>query len=128
MKMHQGSILVVDDDIAVRTGLVNLLEDEGYIAQGVSNGKTALDLIRTQPSSFSLIVLDLMMPDMNGWQFRLEQWRDPSIAHIPVIVLSADINVKARGLPINIPPAVYLQKPVEADALLTLVSQYASKL
>jgi CheY-like chemotaxis protein len=126
MATQQGIILVVDDDIAVRTGLVNLLEDEGYLVQGVANGNEALDLIRLQPAVFRLILLDLMMPDMNGWQFRIEQWRDPSIGHIPVIVLSADINVKARGLPINITPAAYLQKPVEADALLALVSQYVA--
>jgi CheY-like chemotaxis protein len=126
MATQQGIILVVDDDIAVRTGLVNLLEDEGYLVQGVANGNEALDLIRSQPAVFRLILLDLMMPDMNGWQFRIEQWRDPSIGHIPVIVLSADINVKARGLPINITPAAYLQKPVEADALLALVSQYVA--
>lgn len=127
MTTQHGIILVVEDDMAVRTGLVNLLEDEGYLAQGVANGNQALDLIRAQPAAFSLILLDLMMPEMNGWQFRLEQWRDSSIDHIPVIVLSANINVKARGLPINITPAAYLQKPVEAEALLALVGRYIAK-
>jgi CheY-like chemotaxis protein len=115
------TILVVEDDCDVRDALIELLEYRGYLVVGAANGREALDRLRssTRPA---LILLDLMMPVMDGWQFRAEQLRDPSLAPIPVVVISADGNVPQKAAAIGV--ASYLQKPVEADALLSAIERY----
>ena len=83
-----STILIVDDDTDVRRALTELLEDEGYAVAGAANGLAALNMMRggVRPS---LILLDLMMPGMNGWDFRNAQLRDPELSDVPVVVVSA---------------------------------------
>src|SRR4051794_28574938 len=81
-------ILVVDDDPDLRDTLGQILEDEGYSVAAASNGREALAYLRERPAP-SLILLDLMMPVMDGWQFRSEQRLDSVLAKIPVLVISA---------------------------------------
>jgi CheY-like chemotaxis protein len=81
-------VLVVDDHEDVREALCIALQNEGYIAVGVSNGREALDYLSASPH-VCLILLDLMMPVMDGWEFRMRQQIDPTLAGIPVIVISA---------------------------------------
>src|SRR5438445_696734 len=85
----ERDVLLVDDDFEICDTLSQLLQDEGYSVATASNGLEALHYLRgaTLPR---LILLDLMMPVMNGWQFRHEQQRDPELASIPLVVLSAD--------------------------------------
>jgi CheY-like chemotaxis protein len=85
-------ILVVDDDPDLSEALSDLLLMIGYRPLQAANGREALDLIRAglRPS---LILLDLMMPVMNGWQFREAQLQDPTVASVPVIVLTAAQNL-----------------------------------
>lgn len=82
------TLLVVDDDAGIVTALSSLLEDEGYKVIAAENGKRGLELVEAglRPSA---IILDLMMPVMDGWDFRAEQLRDPAIRDTPVIVLTA---------------------------------------
>jgi CheY-like chemotaxis protein len=84
-----ASILVVEDDPALRDTLVWVLNLSGYAAVPATDGRQALDYLRAglRPS---LILLDLHMPGMDGWAFRAEQRRDPALAPIPVIVVSAE--------------------------------------
>jgi CheY-like chemotaxis protein len=89
------SILVVEDDAANRDSTVLLLRVVGYDARGARNGREALDLLRVPPRP-DLIVLDLWMPVLDGWQFRRRQLADPALAPIPVLVLSA-VADEARG-------------------------------
>ncbi|PLS79555.1 MAG: response regulator, partial [Chloroflexi bacterium] len=84
-----ATILVVDDDSGIREALTDILEDEGYAVRSACDGQAALDLLRQQAEPPALVLLDLMMPRMNGWQFRSEQRRDPALANIPVVVISA---------------------------------------
>ena len=84
------SILVVDDDADIRHSLTEILVDEGYAALTAGNGSEALSLIRANHPP-SLIVLDLMMPIMDGYEFLAEQQRDGELAHIPVVVVTADV-------------------------------------
>src|ERR1043166_6147962 len=86
--MGAGSepILVVEDDPDVREALVLLLEREGYAVTSVNNGQEALEQLRATPSA--LILLDLMLPVMDGFEFRVHQLQDPALARVPVIVLS----------------------------------------
>jgi CheY-like chemotaxis protein len=124
MDVHQparGNVLVVDDDNDVRDALTAILEDEGYQVTSVANGLDALNYLRAALPP-CLILLDLMMPVMDGWLFRTTQMRDPALASIPVVVLSAFSNVPRLVANLNV--ADYIQKPVELETLLTTVERY----
>jgi CheY-like chemotaxis protein len=82
------SILVVDDDTDLRETVADALVEEGYEVATAPNGAEALRLLRAGARP-NVILLDLMMPVLDGWGFRAEQLRDPSIASIPVIVFTA---------------------------------------
>src|SRR3954467_134692 len=115
------SILVVDDDPDIRESLAEILGDEGYRVTGVQNGSEALAYLRarTRPS---LILLDMMMPEMDGWRFRLEQQKSPDLAGIPVVILSAHGNVREGALALG--AADYLRKPLRIENLLEIADRY----
>jgi CheY-like chemotaxis protein len=112
------SVLLVEDDEATREVVALLLANEGCQVATASNGRVALEQLR-HGARPQLIILDLMMPVMDGWQFRAEQRRDASLANIPVVVLSAagDIRRKAGFLD----AVEYLDKPVDPVVLLDTV-------
>jgi CheY-like chemotaxis protein len=118
------SILIIEDDEAIRETLASVLEDEGYQVQCAAHGRAALQQLRSGAPLPCLILLDLMMPIMNGWEFRAEQLHDPALAHIPVIVLSADREVGARASEVSVQG--YLSKPMDLTVLLDTVSQYCA--
>lgn len=115
-----GTILLVEDDYAIRQTIAELLEEEGYRVRSAANGAEALELIDASGAP-SLVLLDLMMPVMNGWEFRRAMQADPRLAAVPVIVLSA-----SRGFEPRAPLAAdaFIAKPFEADRLLEAVSRY----
>ena len=82
-------ILVVDDDTDLRETLGELLTEGGFDARLAENGRVALEVLRSGTHHPRLILLDLMMPEMNGWQFREEQLKDEALREIPVIVMTA---------------------------------------
>ncbi|AUX41618.1 chemotaxis protein CheY [Sorangium cellulosum] len=90
-------ILIVDDDAAIRRTLGELLEEEGYAVASAANGREALACLRDDPS-FALVLLDLMMPVMDGFQFRAEQKSDPALASLPVVVMTARGGMDRAGL------------------------------
>ncbi len=116
------SILVVDDDPAIRAMLSELLGDEGYDVAGVANGQEALRDLRHRDDLPQLILLDLMMPIMNGWTFLTHQQQDVRLATIPVVVISAGSRVQQQPVPHS--PASFLPKPVDVDLLLGMVERY----
>lgn len=83
------TILVVEDDKALRGALSEALEDEGYSVRKASNGREALQDLTAEGPSPQLILLDLVMPQMNGWQFLLERKRDLRLSRIPVLVMTS---------------------------------------
>jgi CheY-like chemotaxis protein len=111
-------ILVVEDDSTTRLAMKTLLEAAGYRVACASNGREALDHLRRAEPPW-LILTDLSMPVMTGWQFRREQQQDPALSRIPVVVLSAegDLPRIAAGLGV----AGHLPKPVEFDGLLEAI-------
>src|SRR5262249_2715256 len=111
-------ILVVDDNDDIRESLMGFLEDHGYSAAGATDGRDALAKLGTARALPCLIILDLMMPIMDGRAFREAQMRDPGLAAIPVVVVSAykDIPTLIDGLDVK----DHLPKPLDADALLDL--------
>jgi two-component system, OmpR family, response regulator CpxR len=118
----KGEVLVVEDDFAIRETLRELLEDEGYDVSWASNGREALELLAHRAPR--VILLDLMMPVMDGWEFRVAQQKDPALARIPVVVISADhaLDQKVAALAVD----GWLAKPFELDALLTTLRRYAA--
>jgi CheY-like chemotaxis protein len=119
-----GPILIVEDDEAIRETLTAVLEDEGYLVQCAAHGREALQQLRSGAQLPCLILLDLMMPIMSGWDFRAEQLRDPALAGIPVIVLSADNEVQARASEVR--AQGYLSKPMDLTALVDAVRPYCA--
>src|SRR3954471_11435420 len=83
-----GYILLIDDDSELRQSLVDLLEDEGHQTRTASSGREALAMLEG-PDLPRMILLDLMMPDLNGWQFCELQRQNPRLAAIPVLVVTA---------------------------------------
>ena len=112
-------VLVVEDDPDQRDAVTLALEGEGYRVVHAATGLEALDLLHggTRPC---LILLDLMMPEMDGVQFRGEQLKSDELARIPVVVLSA-FGQATRAKYLRV--AEYLRKPVELDQLLAVVER-----
>jgi DNA-binding response OmpR family regulator len=116
MSQQQRSILVVEDDVAIRDLLIDVLADEGYHVRAAGDGEEALAILESwQPS---LIILDQLMPKMDGSAFRTAQRARPSIASIPTILLSAVRNLSEQASSLDI--AASMPKPFNLDELLQL--------
>jgi len=113
-------ILVVEDDDDIRDSLKELLEEEGYRVDTAANGQQALGKLQEQELP-QLILLDLMMPVMDGWQFQKELRDVPSLARLPVIVISAS---KFSREPLN--AAAFIPKPLDAGVLLETIESFLS--
>jgi CheY-like chemotaxis protein len=113
-------ILLVEDDDDIRAVIVEVLHDAGFDVISAANGREALEkLAQLQP--WELIVLDLMMPVMNGWEFRRAQLADERIRDVPVLLMSgvADAREAQRGLG----SAGVLRKPFTVDDLVDAVAR-----
>jgi len=112
---HQPRVLVVDDEPGIRNLVVDILRDEGYETRDAEDGLSALDVLRAWTPD--VILLDLSMPRMNGWQF-LEARREQGLApHVPVIVVSASRHIDRRVLEQH----TVLAKPFEVEGFLRTV-------
>src|SRR3954462_7421991 len=116
--INAAEILVVDDDPDIRDSLREVLEDEGYSVACVGNGREALEYLHRGPRP-RVILLDLMMPVMDGWQFRREQKRDPAIADIPLIVITA-----TGKRPVLIDAEELVMKPPALGRLFEAIERY----
>jgi len=106
-------LLLVEDDSSIRFALSDMLTDEGFDVTTVVNGRDALNELR-QAAPPDVILLDLMMPVMDGWEFRVEQRADPLLAGIPLLAMSADLSAKARAIAAD----GYIRKPIDFPDLL----------
>lgn len=118
------TILIVEDDEDIRNNLQLLLESEGYVVELAQNGQVGIDLLRSGKPLPSLIVLDLMMPIMDGFQFREAQLKDPRIADVPVIVMTADGHVEDKQR--RTAAKLLLRKPVDIDVILDAVARFSN--
>jgi CheY-like chemotaxis protein len=120
--------MVVEDDADIREGLTALLEAEGYTVVAVGDGREALDALQNGSAQPGLILLDLMMPRMNGWQFLEALDQSPDIARVPIVVTSAhrekDQNISDSALNRRV---AFLRKPVDIKVLLELVANYCGE-
>ncbi len=112
-------VLVIEDDVSIRTTVCELLEEEGFEVSATDQGQAALQVLRDGRPLPDLIILDLMMPVMDGWDFRVKQRTDPALADIPVVAISADCSPKARAIHAD----AYLSKPFSAEELLLRIDQ-----
>lgn len=107
--------MVVEDDHLIREAIAEALDEEGFEVIEAANGREALDKLHSEQAS--LVLLDLMMPVMDGWQFREEQLQDPELSTIPVVVLSAVQDER-------VPADRHFSKPCDLDDLLDTVWEF----
>jgi len=115
------SVLIVEDHPELRRSLTDLLQEAGYAVTSAADGQEALAALRTAPPP-DLILLDLMMPVMDGWEFRRRQRQDSALAAIPVVVISGGETLPHS--PSFVDAASYLLKPIDFDVLLATVARH----
>jgi CheY-like chemotaxis protein len=117
-------VMAVDDDADILLAFKDVLEMEGYCVLLARSGREALDLLR-RGARPAVILLDLMMPDISGWEFRELQLAEASLASVPVVVVSGQ-GVSARDVG-ALGVSGYLKKPVDLDQLLGTVARYVRR-
>jgi CheY-like chemotaxis protein len=117
--MQSHRVMVVEDDDDIRESLVDILADQGYVVTGACDGRDALDKLGAASERPCVIVLDLMMPVMDGPGFRQQQLRDPALSDIPVVVISAcrDIDESSKDMGAK----AMLKKPLKVKDLLKVL-------
>lgn len=121
MKKSLKRVLIVEDDADIRSLLVTFFKMNEFEVESACNGVDAIAKLKSVEKLPQLIVLDLMMPDMDGAQFRKHQLSEPLWSDIPVVIMSADsrIQEKARDMKVE----HYLKKPVDIDAIMQMVEK-----
>jgi CheY-like chemotaxis protein len=115
-------ILIVEDDSALREALAQVLSDEGYELFSARDGLEAVNCLK-KGNRPDVILLDLSMPVVNGWEFRMFQKRDPELAAIPVILITAGGYTREEVAWLE--PAALIPKPVDLTVLLSVVQRFS---
>ncbi len=116
-------VLVVDDDADIRESLSDVLTDEGYQVVTAVDGRDALVKLRGPGVAPCVILLDLMMPVMSGVEFYAEKQSDPKLSSIPVVIVSADGNVRLKASSLG---GEYIAKPVRIEQVLDAVQRHCA--
>lgn len=120
-------VLIVEDNHDIREALESVIRDDGYSVYSVQNGKEALRALKMIPGR-SLILLDMMMPVMNGWEFFEEVRVNNTIASLPIVVVSALGAASALATGDKKLSAIgYIKKPIVLDGLLETVQTHCEK-
>jgi DNA-binding response OmpR family regulator len=126
--MPVGNVLIVEDDVDTREMLAVLLKTQGFHPIAAEDGLEALHLLRTvrhrSPDVPCLVLLDLMMPRLGGNEFRRAQLGDPTVASVPVAVMSGVIDLEQRGQALG--AVATLAKPLDFDVLMEVVRRYCA--
>src|SRR5580704_10126282 len=117
-------VMLVEDDEAARESLTELLEETGYSVLQADNGSAAWQLLEEVKGRCDIIVLDLMMPTMNGWDFRRKQRGDSRFAGIPVLLMSSGAHIASVSAELE--AADYMSKPVEIADLREKLRKHAT--
>lgn len=118
-----GNILIVDDDSDIRETFAEALRMVGYVVHTAANGKIALEMLADL--SPCLILLDLMMPVMNGEEFRQQQLGSPTLSKIPVVVITADRDAQKKATKMGISEG--LSKPIDFESLSDVARRYCGE-
>lgn len=121
LELMSKNILVVEDDNSIRELLVEFLESEGYIVASANNGLEGINSLKLKTPD--LILVDLMMPVMDGYTFRIEQLKHDAWKDIPTVVMSAEANAREKMKKFNV--TAFLSKPVELDTILQTVERFS---
>jgi two-component system response regulator MprA len=114
------NILLVEDDVDVREALVEALSDRGYAVDTAADGLSALQALRGGKRP-GVILLDLMMPRMDGLEFRSAQRADPKLAELPVVILSADARMEEKARAMKVQDAI--RKPIDLEQLYRVIER-----
>lgn len=116
------TVAIIEDDIGIRDSIAEVLQDEGYRVVAADHGRDALDRLEREPAVPCVILLDLMMPVMDGWAFREAQKRHPVLAPVPVIIMTADSKAKDKADALG--AQAHMGKPLDLEQLLHAIQQY----
>ena len=116
-------VLIIDDDEDIRESLKMALETEGYEIFEAANGREALDLLPKIPNP-AVILLDLVMPVMNGWEFLKELSENYGLAGIPVLIITGFSEAFSKK---GVPASGVIQKPIDLAELTNTVKQYTTQ-
>jgi CheY-like chemotaxis protein len=119
-------VLIVDDDAEIRAALRAVLDAEGYRVDEADNGRAALDWLHAAEQLPSVIVLDLNMPVMNGWELRSRLRGDPRLARIPVVVAST-LPARLAGVRARLAAEAFVDKPISVPDLLRVIRRLAGR-
>jgi CheY-like chemotaxis protein len=120
--MASREVLVVEDDTDLRESLSQALQDHGFIVTQAGNGQQALDLLHSGVRP-GVILLDLMMPVLSGWQLRDALREDPALARIPQLVISAFVD-EAEQVVLALPPDDCIRKPFQLRILINAIERH----
>ncbi|MBX3470285.1 MAG: response regulator [Planctomycetes bacterium] len=115
-------ILLVEDDAGIRDALCELLADSGYSPAAAADGHEAIRLLEGDGRAPCVVLLDLMMPGMNGWEFRRWLSTRPELSGVPVVLLSAHANLSAEARALDV--AAFLRKPIDVNRMLDTVASF----
>src|SRR5919198_3201636 len=128
MRAPAGNILIVEDDPETREMLATLLATQGFHAVAAEDGLEALHLLRTvrhrSPDTPCLVLLDLKMPRLGGNEFRRAQLGDPTVAGVPIAVISGAVDLEQRAQDLGAVATV--AKPINIDRLMDVVRRYCA--
>ena len=128
MAIPAGNVLIVEDDPDIREMLTQLLATHGFYAIGAGDGLEALHLLRTvrhrSPDAPCLVLLDLKMPRLGGNEFRRAQLGDPTVANVPVAVMSGAADLEQRAEAMG--AVASIAKPLDVDSLIEVVKRYCA--
>jgi CheY-like chemotaxis protein len=122
---QRAHILIVEDDLDIRESMTEILEDRGYAVSTAADGLQALQQLSGGAEKPDLILLDLMMPNMNGLEFREEQLKSVEHAAIPVAIISADGNIKEKSEKVRADG--FLKKPLKIEPLMDMIERLLRK-
>jgi CheY-like chemotaxis protein len=118
-------ILIIEDDSEIRNTMIDFLEDEGFVVRAAENGAQGISILQESATLPGLIFLDIMMPVMDGIEFRSTQLKDVNYSKIPTVIFSADGRVNQK---VDTAGTVeVLKKPVELDDVINLANKYCSE-
>lgn len=119
--MDCKNILVIDDEESIRTMMQDILEIEGYSVYTAADGAEGLERLTQISDEPCMVLLDMMMPKHNGWQFLTAQRNDPKLSNIPVVVCSAYTETAKA-----VHPHGFVPKPVQLETLLSAVRAFSA--